>query len=94
MGEIGSNLLVAHEKPETFFKKLIVPGMMHTVVYQAEICAEERHVEDEVAREMRGTGADCQFEPIWGSTLHHIDDLPYDPKDNFSINYGGFRLKH
>lgn len=26
--------------------------------------------------------------------MHHIDDLPYDPKDNFSINYGGFRLKH
>lgn len=68
--------------------------MMHTVVYQAEICAEERHVEDLVMKELRGTGVDCQFEPIWGSTLHHIDDLPYDPKDTFSINYGGFRLKH
>ena len=33
LNEIGSNLLVSHEKPETFFKSLVVPGMMNTVVY-------------------------------------------------------------
>ena len=40
--ELGSCLLVAHDKPEQFMKQLIVPGMMHTIVYQAEICHEER----------------------------------------------------
>jgi len=44
--EVGSSLLIAHEKPETFIKKLAAKGMMNTVVYQAEICAEERYVED------------------------------------------------
>ena len=33
LGEVGSSLLVAHEKPETFIKKLALKGMMNTVVY-------------------------------------------------------------
>ena len=31
--------------------------------------------------------------PIWGSTLHHIDDLPYDPVQYFPHTYGFMRKK-
>ena len=30
---------------------------------------------------------------IWGSTLHHIEDLPYDPQEYFPHVYGNFRKK-
>ena len=91
---IGSDLLVSHEKPESFIKKLVKPGVMNTVVYQAEFIAEERHVEDLMKKELQTSGADCQFNAIWGQTLHHIDDLPYDPIDSFSNDYQPFRMKH
>jgi hypothetical protein len=42
-------LLVAHAKPEEFLLKLIAESPMNTtVVYQQEICSEERKVEDNV----------------------------------------------
>lgn len=31
---------------------------------------------------------------IWGSTLHHIDDLPYNPKEHIPHVYGRFRDKN
>ena len=31
--------------------------------------------------------------PIWNSTLHHIDDLPYDPVEYFPHVYGNMRKK-
>lgn len=33
------------------------------------------------------------FVSVWGSTLHHIDDLPYDPVEYFPHIYGNFRKK-
>ena len=30
---------------------------------------------------------------MWGSCLHHIDDLPYDPKEYLPHIYGKFREK-
>ena len=35
----------------------------------------------------------CNMVPIWGSTLHHIDDLPYDPHEYFPHTYGFMRKK-
>ena len=37
--------------------------------------------------------ASCDFVRIWGSTLHHIDDLPYDPHEYFPHTYGFMRKK-
>lgn len=39
----------------------------------------------------KGHGADIV--PIWGCTLHHIDDLPYDPAEYFPHTYGFMRKK-
>ena len=90
---LGSCLLVAHDKPENFVQKLIEPGVKHTVVYQAEICHEERQVEKAFKKEMDAKCIDYQFVPIWNSTLHHIDDLPYDPVEYFPHVYGNMRKK-
>ena len=59
MTEIGSNLLVSYDKPEEFFKSLIRPDMMNTVVFQSEVCSEEQHVEQRVKRELKKTGSKC-----------------------------------
>ena len=33
------------------------------------------------------------FVSLWGSTLHHIDDMPYDPVEYMPHIYGNFRKK-
>lgn len=35
-----------------------------------------------------------QVESVWGSTLHHIDDLGYDPTEYLPHVYGKFREKN
>ena len=42
---------------------------------------------------MESTKAKCQFVSLWGSTLHHIDDLPFDPVEYFPHVYGNYRRK-
>lgn len=89
---LGSGLLVAHEKPEDFISQLISQekGRRTTVVYQQEVCDEERRVENALKAKLpKGT----DFVNIWGSTLHHIDDLPYDPVEYFPHIYGNFRKR-
>lgn len=93
LAKLGSNLLVAHAKPETFLQKLVSQDMVNTVVYQTEICHEERFVEDQIKEQMESTKAKCQFVSIWGSTIHHIDDLPYDPVEYFPHVYGNMKKK-
>jgi deoxyribodipyrimidine photo-lyase len=33
------------------------------------------------------------IESVWGSTIHHLDDLPYNPKEYLPHIYGKFREK-
>ena len=37
--------------------------------------------------------SNCKIVSIWGCTLHHIDDLPYDPVEYFPHTYGNMRKK-
>lgn len=37
--------------------------------------------------------AGVDYMPIWGNTIHHIDDLPYDPIEYFPHTYGNMRKK-
>jgi hypothetical protein len=34
------------------------------------------------------------MESVWGSTLHHIDDMPYNPKEYLPHIYGKFWEKN
>jgi len=46
-----------------------------------------------VREQLLSANSECGIVPIWGSTLHHIDDLPYDPRDYFPHTYGFMRKK-
>ena len=83
---------MAHATPEDFLLKLIAESPMNTtVVYQQEICSEERKVEDTVIETLQKAQKEINFVSLWGSTLHHIDDLPYKPLEYFPHVYGNFR---
>jgi len=50
-------------------------------------------VEAAVRKSMLKVDSACNIVPIWGSTLHHIDDLPYDPHTYFPHTYGYMKKK-
>ena len=75
------------DKPEEFLPKL-AHGRNAIVVYQQEICQEELDVEKQVKQNLK----DAEIQSIWGSTIYHIDDIPFKPQDLPHI-YGKFREK-
>ena len=92
---IGSELLVAHDRPENFLSTLVSADqkVKTTVVYQQEVCSEELAVEDQVIAALLSSNANVDFVSVWGSTLHHVDDLPYNPRAYFPHIYGNFVKK-
>lgn len=46
-----------------------------------ETCSEELHVERLVNQALKGVGNGTKLELIWGSTMYHKDDLPFDVFD-------------
>jgi deoxyribodipyrimidine photo-lyase len=73
--KVGSKLLVSMEKPEDFIPTLLEKDCDNHVVYQEEICSEELAVEKAVKEACKKT----EIHSLWGSTLYHIDDLPFHP---------------
>jgi len=69
----GCKLLVANERPDQFLRKITkdMKGYKMKVVYQDEVCSEERAIESEV-KQVFDSG-----EAIWGSTLYDLKELPY-----------------
>jgi len=63
-------------------------------VFQKEICPEELTVEDNLVKSLKDSKHSVSVESVWGSTLHHIDDIPYNPKDYLPHIYGKFREKN
>ena len=80
---IDSGLLVAHDTPENFISQLVRPNYVTTVVYQLETSDEEVKIEEQVQEAVSKEDAQLNMQGIWGSSVHHIDDLPYDPYDYF-----------
>jgi deoxyribodipyrimidine photo-lyase len=73
----GSKLLVSTEKPEDFFAKIMMnkdgsKNKLRTkLVYQDEVCSEEVEVAAKVKKLFQSS------EPVWGSTMYELKDLPY-----------------
>ena len=55
---------------------------------------EYRKVEDNLEKKLEAKEVDFQLMPVWNSTLHHIDDLSYDPAEYCAHGYGNFRKQH
>ncbi|KAK9831060.1 hypothetical protein WJX74_001561 [Apatococcus lobatus] len=70
--KIGSDLIVHLGKPEDAIAGLI--GQGSTVITQTETTSEENKIDAKVKRAI-GNNGNLQLE--WGSTLYHLDDLPF-----------------
>ncbi|KAI3468451.1 hypothetical protein Pfo_025114 [Paulownia fortunei] len=87
----GLNLLIQHGKPEQILPSLAKAYGVHTVYAQKETCSEELNVERCVSKNLKKVmlpspeGVSTKFNPtngtklelIWGSSMYHIDDLPF-----------------
>lgn len=88
----GLNLLIRHGKPEDVLPSLAKSLGAHTVYTHAETCSEELIVERRVREGLRKVEGQPQnlsdkktlvpkLELVWGSTMYHIDDLPFLSSD-------------
>jgi deoxyribodipyrimidine photo-lyase len=73
---IGSDLLVYHGTPESIMPTLMSKDAATTVLAHEETCDEELRVDRGVRRAIKQLKGDLKL--IWGSTLFHKDDLPYN----------------
>ncbi|MCD9561029.1 Myosin-3 [Datura stramonium] len=88
----GLDLLIQHGKPEEVIPYLAKAFKAHTVYAHKETCSEEVKVEKLVTKNLQefvlpssgGLGNEPQsinatkLELVWGSTMYHINDLPFD----------------
>ncbi|KAF3569221.1 hypothetical protein DY000_02011346 [Brassica cretica] len=77
----GLNLLIRSGKPEDILPSLAKDFGAHTVFAHEETCSEELHVERLVDKALKRVGNGTKLELIWGSTMYHKDDLPFDVLD-------------
>ena len=87
----GSKLLVAYDRPEDFFGKVLKEMKMSNgeakAIYQDEVCSEEQAVEFNVKKLFGFT------EAVWGGTLYDITDLPYASVNEMPDTFTPFRNK-
>ncbi|VFQ78571.1 unnamed protein product [Cuscuta campestris] len=86
----GSNLVVRVGKPETVLVELAKAVGADAVYAHREISHDDVKAEDKIEKVMKEEGIDVKF--FWGSTLYHVDDLPFKLEE-MPTNYGGFREK-
>ncbi|KAL5699522.1 deoxyribodipyrimidine photo-lyase [Ranunculus cassubicifolius] len=74
----GLNLLIRHGKPEDILPSIAKDFGAHTVYAHKETCSEELTVERRVREGLLKLGQNgSKLQLIWGSTMYHIDDLPF-----------------
>ncbi|KAK9099752.1 hypothetical protein Scep_023182 [Stephania cephalantha] len=102
--KLGSNLLIRHGKPEDIIPSLAQTFGAHTVYAHKETCSEELLVEQLVSKGLQQVtirpegqkaksdqkSLNPKLQLIWGSTMYHIDDLPFTPA-NLPDVYTQFR---
>lgn len=89
----GSQLIVRPERPSVALSQLIDQCQsscpVSAVVFQNEVCSEELQVESSIEKLCKEKG--IQVKTFWGSTLFHIDDLPFGGKKGIPDTYTQFR---
>lgn len=84
----GSDLVVRVGRPEAVLAEMAKAVGAEAVYAHWEVSHDEVRAEERVEKAMEEEGVEVKY--FWGSTLYHIDDLPFKPEDMPS-NYGGFR---
>ncbi|XP_043711061.1 blue-light photoreceptor PHR2 [Telopea speciosissima] len=86
----GSDLVVRIGKPEIVLVDLAKAIGADAVYAHREVSHDEVRAEEKIEAAMKEEGVEVKF--FWGSTLYHLDDLPFKLEEMPS-NYGGFREK-
>lgn len=86
----GSDLVVRVGKPETVLAELAKAIGADAVYAHREVSHDEVKAEERIEAAMKEENIEVKY--FWGSTLYHVDDLPFKLEDMPS-NYGGFREK-
>lgn len=89
----GSHLIVRHDRPinaiQTLLKQCQTSFPVSAVVFHKEVCSEELEVESSIEKLCQSEGITSKS--FWGSTLFHIDDLPFAGKKAIPDTYTQFR---
>lgn len=86
----GSDLVVRVGKPETVLVELAKAIGADAVYAHREVSHDEVKSEEKIEAAMKDEGIEVKY--FWGSTLYHLDDLPFKLGE-MPTNYGGFREK-
>ncbi|OAY49511.1 blue-light photoreceptor PHR2 [Manihot esculenta] len=86
----GSDLVVRVGKPETVLIELAKAIGADAVYAHREVSHDEVKAEENIEAAMKDEGVEVKY--FWGSTLYHVDDLPFKLEDMPS-NYSGFKDK-
>ncbi|XP_057535925.1 blue-light photoreceptor PHR2-like [Amaranthus tricolor] len=88
--ERGSDLVVRIGKPEAVLVEMVKAIGADAVYVHREVSKEEAKSEGRIEAAMKDEGVEVKY--FWGSTLYHLEDLPFKLEE-MPINYGGFREK-
>ncbi|XVF80596.1 hypothetical protein PTKIN_Ptkin15bG0086300 [Pterospermum kingtungense] len=86
----GSDLVVRIGKPECVLVELAKAIGADAIYAHREVSHDEVKAEEKIEAPMKEEGVEVKY--FWGSTLFHVDDLPFKLEDMPS-NYGGFKDK-
>jgi deoxyribodipyrimidine photolyase len=75
-------------RPEVVIPELARAAGAETVYAHGEVSRDECRAEERVQKAVEKEGINVKY--FWGSTLYHVEDLPFRLEDMPS-NYGGFR---
>ena len=87
LGALGAGLLVVQGKPEDVLPELCARYGVDRIFAQREITREETDVETAV-----GARAGAELELVWGRTLYHPNDAPFEP-NKAPLTFKTFRTK-
>ena len=84
----GGDLVVRVGRPEVVIPELARAAGAEAVYAHGEVSRDECRAEERVQKAVEKEGINVKY--FWGSTLYHVEDLPFRLEDMPS-NYGGFR---
>ncbi|XP_062211219.1 blue-light photoreceptor PHR2-like [Phragmites australis] len=84
----GGDLVVRVGRPEVVIPELALAAGAEAVYAHGEVSRDECRAEERVRKAVEKEGVDVKY--FWGSTLYHVEDLPFRLEDMPS-NYGGFK---
>ncbi|KAK4788175.1 hypothetical protein SAY86_019494 [Trapa natans] len=86
----GSDLVVRVGRPEEVLPEMAKAIGADAVYVQREVSKDAVKTEERIEAAMKDEGVEMKY--FWGSTLFHMDDLPFKLED-MPVNYEGFQQK-